>query len=410
MSVEEYAHRLLRRVRTLVGGELYVGVIADVDDPARYRIMQVVDLHEGDLSLEDTRAFNLWTRRNDAEARSGGVFATLIGHDRPTVISLPLGETRVEPILATRAHTMTHALVLPAFKAGRTAEWSIIFRAGAFEVDETELLLLTQLANMMALVGELEITSVEVARLNERLDHSLRSVVDAQRSLMPVAPPEVDGLTFAAWYEPSEEVGGDYYDITMLEDTKVGVMIADVSGHGPAASVAMGVLRTILHTYKVSRPMNDRVIPDINRVLYDTLDGSRFVTAIFMLIDPATGWYSFANAGHHPVRIRRRDGTVEPLSGVVTPPLGVLQSLEPEGVEGVLDPGECLVLFTDGVTEAFDDQMNMFGTSRLDEVIAAATPEPREMIEAIRHAVDDFSAGQMVDDRCVVVVRCDAGK
>ncbi|MFI4882141.1 MAG: PP2C family protein-serine/threonine phosphatase, partial [Phycisphaerales bacterium JB064] len=234
------------------------------------------------------------------------------------------------------------------------------------------------------------------------------SILHAQRSIMPPAPPAVEGLRFAVWYQPSEEVGGDYYDFRDFGDGQFGAVVADVSGHGPPASVAMGMLRSVLLAYRAFGRPASTVVTDVNRVLYESFAGERFVTAIFVGFYPRNGRFVYANAGHHVPRVRRRDGRVEPIAGNASPPLGILEHLDTVGATGVLQPGECMVLYTDGVIEAFDEHRNQFGVQRLDEAIAQADPDPDAIAESIRVAVGAFSEEQVVDDRCVLVVMREA--
>ena len=164
------------------------------------------------------------------------------------------------------------------------------------------------------------------------------------------------------------------------------------------------MLRSVLMAYRAFGRPASTVVTDVNRVLYESFQGERFVTAIFVGFYPKNGRFVYANAGHHVPRVRRRDGRVEPITGNASPPLGILEHLDTVGAAGQLQPGECMVLYTDGVIEAFDEDREQFGVDRLDEAIAHADPDPDAIAESIRVAVGAFSEEQVVDDRCVLVV------
>ncbi|MEO1009227.1 MAG: PP2C family protein-serine/threonine phosphatase [Planctomycetota bacterium] len=401
----DFEFHLLERVRSLFGAELFMSIAAGPADRGGYRIMHHADLPDGPMDIDEAWETCLWPDFEAVEPTFGGVLSQLIQHDRPCIVTLE--GSPGDPILQGPRRSMTHAMVLPIYRGGAATEWVLFLRAGPFDVTESDLVIIMQICNMTSLLSERWHLLDAVRGLNARLSQSLSSIVDAQRTLMPPEPPAIDGVTLAAWYQPSEEVGGDYYDFREFGDGSFGTCVADVSGHGPPASVAMGMLRSALLANRAYGRPPSTVITDINRVMYDALMGVRFVTALFVQFYPATGAFQYANAGHHPPRVRRADGSVAAIAGAACPPLGVLEHLETPGVAGTLGPGECMVMFTDGVTEAFDDDHEMFGLERLDAVIRDAEPEPDAIAEAIRDAVGAFSGGQPADDRCVLVVRRD---
>ncbi len=401
-SLAEHGYRLLRRMRGLFGAELFVNFMLASDRPGWFQMLSVVDLPSGELDPDTVMVDGRWGMAVQPEFHQSAILEQLAQHQRPCMLKI---EGHGTPTVAFGGRpTPMHAVVLPIFHGGRAEEWSVFFRGEAWELGEHELLVLTQMANMMGLAGEREELVERAEALNERLSESLESILDAQRSIVPPHPPAVKGLSFAVWYEPSEEVGGDYYDFRDFGNGQFGVVVADVSGHGPPASVAMGMLRSVLMAYRAfGRPANT-VVTDVNAVLFESLNGERFVTAIFVAFNPKSGRFVYANAGHHVPRVRRRDGTVEAITGDASPPLGILEHLDTVGAAGVLRRGECMVLYTDGIIESFDEHGEQFGVERLDEAIKHAEPDPDAIAEAIRVAVGAFSEERVVDDRCVLVV------
>jgi sigma-B regulation protein RsbU (phosphoserine phosphatase) len=402
-SLIEHGVRLLERMRSLFGVELFLNFIAVEGHPGVFQVLSVMDLPDGPLDMHEVLPGGKWCQDLAPPAQDCTLLRECAQHDRPVMLTLSddlRGAASLDGRTAPR-----HALVLPIFRGGRAHEWVVFFRSAPWDLGESDLVLLMQIANMMGLAGEREELVERVSALNERLTTSLASILQAQRSIMPPAPPLVEGLRFAVWYEPSEEVGGDYYDFRDFGDGQFGAVVADVSGHGPPASVAMGMLRSVLLAYRAFGRPASTVVTDVNRVLYESFHGDRFVTAIFVGFYPKNGRFVYANAGHHVPRVRRRDGRVEPITGNASPPLGILEHLDTVGAAGQLQPGECMVLYTDGVIEAFDEHREQFGVQRLDEAIAHADPDPDAIAEAIRVAVGAFSEEQVVDDRCVLVVK-----
>lgn len=401
-SLAEHGYRLLRRMRAMFGAEVFLNFQAEVERPGWYRVFSIIDLPEGELDPSTVIPDGRWGVVGEPALYRAAVLDEFAGYQRPTTFEI--AADRQTPSALGGRTLPEHGVVLPIYRAGRANEWALFFRSTPWELERHQLLMLTQMANMMALAGEREQLVGRVSALNERLSHSLASILDAQRSIMPSAPPMVEGLRFAVWYEPSEEIGGDYYDFRDFGDGQFGAVVADVSGHGPPASVAMGMLRSVLLAYRAFGRPASTVVTDVNRVLYESFQGERFVTAIFVGFYPQTGQFVYANAGHHVPRVRRRDGSVEAITGDASPPLGILEHLDTVGAAGQLEPGECMVLYTDGVIEAFDEHGEQFGVERLDEAIAHAEPDPDAIAEAIRVAVGAFSEERVVDDRCVLVV------
>jgi sigma-B regulation protein RsbU (phosphoserine phosphatase) len=400
-SLAEHGFRLLRRMRSMFGAELFLGFDREADRPGWFTINNIIELPEGDLDPRILTPEGAWKPGATASS-NGGLLARLAAIDRPRVVQITPHPT--DAVLFDGRALPPHAVVLPIYRRGEAWEWVVFFRSSPWELGEADMLLLTQMVNLMSMAGEREDLVERVSGLNERLSASLASILHAQRSIMPPAPPTVDGLRFAVWYEPSEEVGGDYYDFRDFGDGQFGAVVADVSGHGPPASVAMGMLRSVLLAYRAFGRPASTVVTDVNRVLYESFKGERFVTAIFVGFYPKTGRFVYANAGHHVPRVRRVDGTVVAIEGDASPPLGILEHLDTVGAAGQLQPGECMVLYTDGIIEAFDEHREQFGVERLDEAIAHADPDPDAIAEAIRVAVGAFSEEEVVDDRCVLVV------
>lgn len=226
-----------------------------------------------------------------------------------------------------------------------------------------------------------------------------------QRLLLPPLP-TIDGWDFRTHYRPCEEAGGDLYGSQPLPLNRTGFLIADVSGHGVRAAVVMAMLRAWLGSNKVLDQAGRGATPaNINAMLLEVEGLGMFVTAVFVSLDPADGSFYYFNCGHPSPRIRRADGCVVSLTDGKTIPLGVADDLNlgPHGIDR-LGPGDCLVLFTDGITEAQSADGDFFDDDRLDAAIGRGRCAGG-IIDEVIGALEAFRGGvRQADDECVLVI------
>jgi sigma-B regulation protein RsbU (phosphoserine phosphatase) len=205
---------------------------------------------------------------------------------------------------------------------------------------------------------------------------------------------------------PAREVGGDFYDFFTLGDDRLGIVIGDVSGKGVPASLFMAMTRIVIRL--VARQDDDvaAAIGRANVLLSADNDSAMFVTLIYGVLDVASGTLTYCNCGHNPPLIARGDGTRERLT-LTGLPLGVM----PDAVYAirsiVLAPGDRLLLYTDGITEASTADGAEFGEARFEEAIDAHRHSSAlDMVEAIIARVDNFAAGapQADDITCLALI------
>jgi phosphoserine phosphatase RsbU/P len=224
---------------------------------------------------------------------------------------------------------------------------------------------------------------LHVQREKQRLDDELRIAREIQKSLLPVHPPKIAGLDIADLCEPAREVGGDYYDFFDLGPNLLGVLIADVSGKGTSAALYMAELKGLMLALSHTSPSPRQLLIDVNRRLSQHLDNRSFVTMTYLTIDLATRTLVAARAGHTPLIVASRDRTdVIIPSGMV---LGLRLPDALEKFEALLEehtqpiaPGDAIVLYTDGITEAMDHAGEMFG----DDALARVVTNERELSAA----------------------------
>jgi serine phosphatase RsbU (regulator of sigma subunit) len=270
---------------------------------------------------------------------------------------------------------------------------------------EDHLKVLTTLASVAAIRVE-NTRLLEEQMERERLEQELQLASEIQQRFQPTAPPIVEGYELQGISFPCYEIGGDYYDFIEREDGRLVIALGDVSGKGTAAALLMSSLHAAIHAQASSNRSLGETITAVNRYLSDNTPSNRFVTLFYAELDPQTGALSFLNAGHNPPIIVHAAGTVEHLaSGGL--PLGIkADALFREG-RTQLQPGDVLVIYSDGISEAFNPAEEEFGVTRLHEVISrnmdASAAGMRDRIEA---ALTKWSQGTpAADDITLVIVK-----
>jgi len=198
------------------------------------------------------------------------------------------------------------------------------------------------------------------------LEAQLEVAAKVQRSLLPSSLPQVEGYEFAALFEPARHVGGDFYDVRLLDDGKVSVLLADVSDKGAHAALFMAVARTLFFTETRHQEQPAEVMRAVHRGLMELTRYDMFVTAIYGVLDPQTGVFRYVRAGHEEPFVVRCDGSIHFLRGRGRF-LGLWPDLEPvfEEQEITLHPGDRLIFYSDGVTDMRNPDNKPFGRNAL---------------------------------------------
>ena len=185
------------------------------------------------------------------------------------------------------------------------------------------------------------------------LELEVEGVAAIQRSLLPPAAPSLPGYELAVHYASSARAGGDYYDFLPLPDGRLALLVADVSGHGPPAAVIMAMARVLVHGDRATHASPERLLFALNEGLAENILLGHFVTACAIVLDPATGGADFALAGHpSPVVVRARTELASEVGEHDGPPLGLGPVAGYRRQSVALEPGDALVVYTDGLTEA----------------------------------------------------------
>jgi sigma-B regulation protein RsbU (phosphoserine phosphatase) len=240
----------------------------------------------------------------------------------------------------------------------------------------------------------------------QRIEDQLKVARDVQSGLLPGKAPALPGWDIAAVNLPTWEIGGDYYDYVPLPRQRLGLAVADVSGKGIPAALIMATFRTALRA-QLRRRADLRVMAaELNRALLESRDASRFVTTVFGVLEPASGLFRYVNCGHNWPLLVRRSGEPELLRRG-GPAMGLLTGERYEQGEVRLEPGDALVLYTDGVVEPADAREEEFGVARLEQAVRATLGCPAaEALQAVVQSTHAFSGrGHYEDDFTLVVVK-----
>ena len=247
----------------------------------------------------------------------------------------------------------------------------------------------------------------------ERKNTELAIAAEIQQSFLPKTISQVEGYDIAARSVMAKEVGGDFFDVIPLEvvplgSGRLGIMIADVSGKGVPAALFMALSRIVVRVNAMWHPNKPaEAIHDANIVISDDSKSGMFVTLWYGLLDSATRTFTFVNAGHNPpIHFRAADGTLSELraTGVA---MGLMNDADYTQDVVQMASGDLLVLYTDGITEAENARLEMFGVARLEEVILASRAETSaEIISEILRAVKAFTGDHpQSDDITLMVIR-----
>jgi serine phosphatase RsbU (regulator of sigma subunit) len=243
----------------------------------------------------------------------------------------------------------------------------------------------------------------EKALRQREVDRDMQLAREVQRGFLPERKPEIPGYQFFDFYQPADQVGGDYFDYITLPNGRVAIIVADVVGHGIAASLLMAKLSAEARfaLYRETQPA--AAVTRLNERLCQ-MQVQRFVTLVMVVVDPQTSQATVVCAGHMPPIHRKLDGTIEePGDDVAGLPLGITDALPYEQHDFVIQPGELLTLYTDGINECADVSGAMFTIDRIRNHVRRDAPIAEKIGEAIIDDVHHFQ-GQAVqiDDMCLV--------
>ena len=205
----------------------------------------------------------------------------------------------------------------------------------------------------------------------EKLEHELEIAREIQKSILPKLIPDVPGWLITTHWQPAQSVSGDFYDIFPYPDGRLGLLIADVSGKGIPAALVMAITCSMFRAVASSKISPGELLEQVNQQLYPYMPGNKFVTCLYGILEPTSGIFRFANAGHNlPVQISLHGAQEIRATGM---PLGLMPGMTYVENEVILQPEEGLLLYTDGIVEAHNKNKEMFGMQRLNQCLAEVT-------------------------------------
>jgi len=298
----------------------------------------------------------------------------------------------------------THSNIVKCMEAGA---FSYVEKSGRAADDTTGLLTTTiRRAVETRRLKQLEAAQEQI-KADERIKQDLQRAYEIQQSLLPPGDLHHAGMHFSGYCRPAENVGGDYYDYFVLPDDRVGLLIGDVTGHGFDASLIMAVACSCRSTQTRIDPDVAPVMDALNRIVQTTGPDWRLMTVCYILIDPSTRSFYYANAGHHfPFHFRADTGKAEPMESTGLP-LGVDADMACPVIERTWNPGDVMVLYSDGIVEAENAAGDVFGEDRLQDLVESYGHEsPLALRQRIIDALEVFCQGvPLLDDVTIAVAK-----
>jgi serine phosphatase RsbU (regulator of sigma subunit) len=283
---------------------------------------------------------------------------------------------------------------------------------GLINVATTDWQFLTQAdLHFLSLVSEQLVIALERAHFFEvadaqriRLEKELQVAREVQAGLMPRDMPRIPGFGLAGAWHPAVEVAGDFYKIFPLDEGRWGIVIGDVADHGTAAALYMAMVDSLVLSGVLRSRSPAAVLMEVNQtILKQWQSTSMFVTVFLAILDPNTQTLQYANAGHNPPLVRRASGAIESLlpTGAV---LGLFDELQLSEMTITLGSGDAVVLYTDGVTEAWRLRNEYYGVDRLTTVISTAPRKADELLTYIEADLNAFTEGAPQQDDVTFLV------
>ena len=276
---------------------------------------------------------------------------------------------------------------------------------GAFDLESDRLNAYTDddLQVLQLLTSQVAII-IEKVRLHEqlveqkRIQAQLEIARQVQLELLPDADPQLEGFDISAYVFPTEEVSGDYYDWVKVFEDQIGITVADAVGKGIPAALLMAFLRAAIRAGVQTGYASHILLSKINTLLWDSIEDNRFVTAIYGILDTTNRTFVFANAGHNPPLLIKPDGEYKFVEYGDTP-LGMFHDARYHQHFIRFEPGQVMVIYTDGITEATNSSDEEFGQERFAKSVLAGIDLPaKELIDHIRKDVADFTERKFLDD------------
>jgi sigma-B regulation protein RsbU (phosphoserine phosphatase) len=352
-----------------------------------------------------TEEINPWKSPERLPLLEGGILADLIYADEPRIID-DLDVSPNDPA-AEYLGTTRSMVAIPMFDQGASLNMVLLMRDEPHAFQRENFPEMVWVSNLFGRATSSLVMAERLDAAYKMVDREMKAVAEIQHSLLPAELPSIPNLGLAVDYRTSRRAGGDYYDFFPLPDGRWGILIADVSGHGTPAAVVMAITHSIAHMYPGEATSPAEFLNFLNKHLSTryTNDSGTFVTAFYAIYDPALRKITYSSAGHNPPRLRRcASGTVLSLDGAGHLPLGVATDTRYQESSEQLLPGDRILFYTDGVTEAQNKAGDLFGIERIDRVLSQCAADADQLLGRLLHSVEEFTDhGPPSDDRTMLV-------
>lgn len=359
-SINQY----IAGMRNLFGNQGMVSISCRGLAPGRYRIMRL--LHEPEVRQQGLA--NLTFAGAEAPIHTGGFFGDILSKGRPVV----LRDKRIESDPAFGDQLAPYRLIVatPVYDEGAAANWVLFLSTdpSRFSTYDIETRILE--ANLWGGIANSKRATKELRDAHALIQREIDEIANIQRGLLPRGLPVIPGVEIASTYHTYDRAGGDFYDFFAITNEPAGferwgILVADASGHGPSAAVVTAMFSTLLRSYPHGNSNPGEVLSFLNRHLSTTTINGSFITAFLGFFNPQVPALEYASAGHPVALLRDADRQIRPIEATDGVPLCVLPETTYSTRQIVLAPGQALLLYTDGVTEARSLSGEQFGEHRL---------------------------------------------
>jgi sigma-B regulation protein RsbU (phosphoserine phosphatase) len=334
----------------------------------------------------------------------GGLLADLAYGEEPRVIDdLDAVEMAFDDPARGYLAGQRSLLAVPLYDHGVAQNLMVLTRDEPDAFPREQVPEVVWMSNLFGRSVQTQVLSDKVQELYQAAEYELHAIADLQHSLLPAAVPTVPGLEVAVHYRTANRAGGDCYDFFPLSGGRLGVFVADVSGHGTPAAVLLAITHGLAHTFPGPNDRPGAFLDHLNRHLAAkyTVTTGHFVTALYAVFDPAESRLTYSVAGHPPPRLDAGTGW-GPAPAAQRLPLGVSGRELPYPEQTVcLPPGGAVALVTDGITDAENPAGEPFGEARLDAALGGGPADAR--VRRVLAALDAHAAPGG-DDRTLLVV------
>ncbi len=395
-----------RQIRRLYGDQGLVSISLRGLEPGCYRVMRF--LHQEGVGWEGFT--DMMYAGPNAPIHSGGIVGEIIASGEVTLMRN--AEITDDPVLGNQLAPYRLIVAVPVFNDGKALNWILYLFTDPHALTWREIEARMMQSNLIGNATNVKRVAKELRDATAWIQREIDDIAAIQRGLLPRELPALPGIDMAAMYETFDRAGGDFYDTFPLppalesQSPRLGVFIADASGHGPSAAVVVAMLAVLLRSCKQPLDQPGAVLDYLSHHLLGHAVHNNFVSAFYAIIDPAGEHMRYACAGHNPPFVREPSGEVRCLARTRNLPLAVVSDNAYETIETPLTHGQTLVLYTDGITEARAPDGAFLEETGVIEILRQADGSAGDTLDRIVARLREHEAGgRPEDDQTLLVVR-----